>query len=313
MRKIVTTSAGLSPHLQYFGFRALDRVARGHPSFRSIARMARATRKLFPAGNAVQIDRPCRMWIPLGDPLWTRMLFASFDWEPEIQTVLDLVQGPDTDVVDLGANIGFWSCYLAERGARRIVAVEPSSQSYPWLARNAGLHAERIALVKQAVAERSGETVQISKRVSHGGNYVLGTRAEGTPDRHALGSEPVETCTVDALVAAHGLDGDRLILKLDIEGSEIAALSGARRTLAERDALLIYEDHGKDADSRISAFVLDDLGYRVFAVDDGRVVRLPDTASVTRYKQSRGSQYGYDLFAAKPGGRMAAALDASAA
>ena len=45
-------------------------------------------------------------------------------------------------IVDVGANIGLFSCYSSERCGRRIIAIEPMPETYSNLCYNVGLHEE---------------------------------------------------------------------------------------------------------------------------------------------------------------------------
>lgn len=54
---------------------------------------------------------------PACDPYWNRMLLRSYDHEPEMARFLRLLAGIDYGFVDCGANIGYWSVFVASRPA----------------------------------------------------------------------------------------------------------------------------------------------------------------------------------------------------
>ena len=65
-----------------------------------------------------------------GDP---RM--ASSDFEPnEVRTFLESLESHDT-VLDIGANVGFYSCLAASRG-KHVLSFEPSPRNLRFLYRN---------------------------------------------------------------------------------------------------------------------------------------------------------------------------------
>jgi hypothetical protein len=95
----------------------------------------------------------------------------------------------------------------------------------------------------------------------------------------AKGGRPigtVETISLDKLLEREELaTADRIILKLDVEGAEIAAMEGGKRIL-DRDLLIAYEDHGGDRAHSVSAHFKDQLGMRLYYVENGRARELGD-------------------------------------
>jgi hypothetical protein len=82
---------------------------------------------------------------------------------------------------------------------------------------------------------------------------------------------------LDDWVREHGLE--RLdVVKLDIEGSEVSALSGAAHTLTRlRPRAVLVEDKRSESSARLHA-VLDELGYRPTGeVLDHNALFRPDT------------------------------------
>ncbi len=191
--------------------------------------------------------------------------------------------------VDCGANYGYWSALLSgERfGRRPTIAIEAAPDTYSWLARNAALNGGRFATLNRAVSSRSGETVRLYG-AKHEARSISG------------GGEPVaemETIALDDLLDRPELAAsESIVLKLDVEGAEKAALEGARRML-EREALLIYEEHGTDRSHALSAHLRDDLGMRLFAAEASRVRELGGLAELDSIKRSR--RWGYDFFATR--------------
>jgi FkbM family methyltransferase len=117
-------------------------------------------------------------------------------------------------VVDVGANYGAFAVRAARAG-NRVVAVEPNSECFEALMRNARGHAlgYPIEPVRAAVWNVSGKTVQIPTD-PHPGNSVL--RTDGA-------TEAVRTITLDELVS-----GPVDYLKLDCEGAEYTIARSVR-------------------------------------------------------------------------------------
>lgn len=101
-------------------------------------------------------------------------------------------------------------------------------------------------VVHGLVTDRDGQKVKFHLANNGQSSSVLefGTHRRVSPDVHYVDSREVVSVTVDTLVARHGIR-DCNFLNMDIQGAELLALRGARRTLASVDYLYleINEDH----------------------------------------------------------------------
>jgi hypothetical protein len=109
--------------------------------------------------------------------------------------------------------------------------------------------------------------------------------------------EGVETITVDDLAAQYfAAHSGPVLIKLDVEGVEVPAMNGARKTL-EAGALLIYEDHEKQEGCEATAHVLAMGDMEIWHLGrDNSLVRIESLDRVNALKQS-----GFDFFAYKRG------------
>lgn len=144
-----------------------------------------------------------------------------------LETALRYVTDFST-AIDAGAHVGSWTLLLARQFAR-VVAVEPSADTFECLERNLMLKACRnvsaLNLALGAEAGRTGMTLDPANaaRQNTGGRRL----AAGT-------SVPVETIDSWHLPSLG-------FLKLDVEGSEPAVLEGARDTLARCKPVVLFE------------------------------------------------------------------------
>src|SRR6266446_6904074 len=147
---------------------------------------------------------------------------ASSDFEPdEVKTFLELLEDHDT-VLDIGANVGFYSCLAASRG-KHVVSFEPSQRNLNFLYRNLW---ENKLYCAEVFPVGLGRQCGLSRIYGFGGisSFVAGWAQAET---HSLA--PVTT--LDA-VAAKRFQGKRLLIKMDVEGFELEVLGGARETLS---------------------------------------------------------------------------------
>jgi FkbM family methyltransferase len=245
----------------------------------------------------VRLNEDSRFAFDLGDPYWARLLAYGFVYEPEVDRVLRAFADLPYTFVDAGANLGYWSILAGslEYGAHRSLAIEAASETYGLLLGNRSLNDDRFECVHGAVADRPGMEVTFAISAHHAGSGI----ADSGEIRRVRGSETVSTVTLDEVVATHGAASEPLVVKLDVEGAEVAALRGAQ-TLLESDALVLYEDHGKDPEARVSATAIE-LGWTVF-VPDGRGFVPAGLEAIRRFK--RRPNVGYNLVACRAGSRM---------
>ena len=147
----------------------------------------------------------------------TGNIYAGLHEFAEMAFVLHLLR-PDDRFADIGANIGSYTVLAAGVRRARVAAIEPGSTA-------------RAALRANVELNCLGELVRIEAvavGASHG--KVAFTTGLDTTNHILDGEGPheeIDQTTVDTLFEAN----PPILLKLDVEGSEAAALTGAVATL----------------------------------------------------------------------------------
>ena len=145
----------------------------------------------------------------------------------------DMVQIKKNDVVlDLGANIGMFSCVAASKGGY-VYAFEPTPSTRKLLDQNSELY-DNFEVVECAVCDEDGEAVfainDLSKENEDTGeNTLLCERVDGRDDFCQI---KVKTIKIDTFVKENNIRRIDFI-KADIEGAERYMLMGAQKTLQE--------------------------------------------------------------------------------
>lgn len=139
-------------------------------------------------------------------------------------------------VIDVGANIGFHTLEsaLLVGPSGRVIAIEAAPPHADALRRSLELNAMRnVVVVEAAVGERTGEALLALPSSGNLGMFTLGP---------VSGSEAytVALRTLDDILSAQPPSPIDLI-KIDIEGSELAALRGAARTLRTHQPAVLIE------------------------------------------------------------------------
>ena len=155
-------------------------------------------------------------------------------YDPEVAAYLRAHVRPGARCFDVGANVGVYALQFARWAGRtgRVVAFEPN----PLAAATLGEHVRmnhlqgRVRIVQAAVADLPG--VRTFHMAEADGMSRLG---QPNPEIAARTRPvPVQVTTIDAYCSADAAPPDWLMI--DVEGFEFAVLSGARRTIAGRQA-----------------------------------------------------------------------------
>lgn len=164
-----------------------------------------------------------KMWLNLDDR--TQLSIAVGTHEKEAFELFRAMIKPGQTVVDIGANVGFYTLEAARAvGLQgRVIAFEPEPNNCKRIRRNLEANGHRnVTLCQMAVSERSGR-VELFLGSDCGIHSLLRERASG----EAL---EVEMVSLDDYFERHNLAPD--LIKIDAEGVELQVLRGMQRTLA---------------------------------------------------------------------------------
>lgn len=244
-------------------------------------RLAQLRRDLWDYYRDHRIDDPVvlrwydrlRVRIYLGNDL-SLCLFAGGSFEPNEFVLLSAILEPDMTFIDGGANDGLYSLFAARRvgAGGRVLAVEPSAREFERLGANLRLNGfDNVTAIRAALGVENGVTQLAVAGPGHEGLNTVGVHISN-PNVAALHSETVALTTIDSLIAASAV-GRVDVIKLDVEGSELAALKGARATLVEHRPILQLEVEEERLASQAAskAEVVDfmtELGYELFVFDE---------------------------------------------
>jgi len=163
------------------------------------------------------------------------------------KAVFSLIHSANPMLVDVGANKGDYTvAFLARHPNGRAVMVEPSSVNVAELKRKfAG--DSRVTLVACAVGAESGRATLFADKPGSG----LASLTQRRLDHVGITMTPeevVQVCTLDSILANAG---QIALLKIDIEGHELAALRGAKEVINRGSVDMIqFEFGGSNLDTR---------------------------------------------------------------
>ena len=160
--------------------------------------------------------------------------YEKLGYEPAVHQVLDEVVEEGMIVLDIGAHVGIHALLAGHRVGPdgHVFAFEPAPRTADLLERHIswnGLEG-RIEAVREVVSDAVGATAFFVNGATmaasiHEGNLETAREAFAGPTEEIL----CQTTTVDAFCAERGIRAD--VIKLDVEGAEVAVLRGATSAL----------------------------------------------------------------------------------
>ncbi len=239
------------------------------------------------------------------DPFWFRLELLTGQHETETRRALERLARPGMVALDIGAHIGYHTRLLARRvGADgRVIALEPHPRTFEALRQNTR-DLPNVTALRAAAAESAGSaelhdylmmsasgSLHYDQALAHQQRARMG--AGDVAPRNAADFEPqryrVQTVAIDDCLDQLGIARVDIV-KMDIEGAELAALRGMRRAIANSPGLALVMEYNPSA---LQAFghepvaALNEvrgLGFaRVEAIEaDGSLTDWGDPALVAR-------------------------------
>ena len=160
-------------------------------------------------------------------------LYKSLTDKSEREFIRSSVR-PGMTVIDIGANIGEYSLFLADIvGTKgRVIAVEPEPENFARLCKAVG-HLARVEMIHAAASARRGKlSLFLSKKLNV--DHHTYDDGEGRPCLE------IEAIALDDYMPI----GSRVdFIKIDIQGAELSALKGAERILRENHGIKILFEY----------------------------------------------------------------------
>jgi FkbM family methyltransferase len=188
--------------------------------------------------------------LPGGETVRVLPEYRFIGWNPVEYAAFRAAAAPGGVALDVGANVGAYALLFGAwmGSAGRVYAFEPSQRAFDGLRRHVALNGLEgvVRPVRAAVSDVEGMAALA------GADQQGTSRLAHADDRN---TERVETMTIDGFCAREGITPT--LIKIDVEGWELEALRGARRTIArggERLALFVemhptvWRERGLSAD-----------------------------------------------------------------
>lgn len=203
-------------------------------------------------------------WLAADDMIirWIRQTGRKF--EPVTTPwMLEQMASRQGAYVDVGASTGWFAVPMAKRGYR-VIAFECNARSAQRLKDNCALNGVEIVLHEAAASNRVGKAVFTHNPrlpLTSGGSleYVRANRA----------TDDVSCVTLDSVI-----DEPVALLKIDVEGHEMAVLAGAADLIARSRPALVLEANTAQHEADLTAW-LRAHGYTWTNADERNLLCLP--------------------------------------
>ena len=225
-----------------------------------------------------------RLLLDEQDEWITPTLQATQGWEPGQTALLGERITPTMTVVDAGAHIGYFTCQAARLVGPRglVLAFEPAPRNFELLTANVWRNGfTNVMCFPWALGDAPG-FAQLQLSASNTGDHRL----------HGAGGETV-TVRVAALDDVLAIPGPVDVVKLDVQGSEHAAVRGMERLLTASPSVLVVAElspadvrnAGSEPLELLAYYRSLGFGIRVQLPDEKGLLELSDEETVSRAEE----------------------------
>jgi FkbM family methyltransferase len=200
-------------------------------------------------------------------------------WEMWITKIfIGLIQ-PGMTVVDIGANIGYYSLiagsHVGEGG--KVISFEANPKVFRLLAKSMEVNGfySRSELVNKGVMDKAGELTFNSLRDHHGSSGFFVPESVAEQFRDQIEKINVPCLSLDDFF--RGRDARVDVMKIDAEGAENSIIAGATETLTRNPQIKILMEY--TAPNRPAAERLLELGFHMWNIQHDsslKPVTVPD-------------------------------------
>lgn len=163
-------------------------------------------------------------------------------YEPELTSLFDRLSTVNGDVINIGANVGFYAIHIARTfpDINKVYAIEPNPEAYENLKSNVILNGcqKRVDTFQVCIGEASGsvEFAFIPGMPEYSSvGQIVHSSVKALPRKTSM----IQVAPLDDVLPNTDLNPKLLVI--DTEGAELLVLKGAQKTLRKYMPLLIFE------------------------------------------------------------------------
>lgn len=182
--------------------------------------------------------------------------------------------GPGMTVVDIGANVGYYTAMFAHAIGPdgRVIAFEPEPDNLHFLSRTIELNGfQNVDIVPAALSDHPGQCRLYLSDDNRGDHRIY----NGHQGKHGRRAIDVTMTTLDDALEQRGALANVTLIKMDIQGAEALAIGGMTRTLAANSELCMLTEfwpqgmRNAGGDPVVFLQTLKDAGMTIHRLVDG--------------------------------------------
>jgi FkbM family methyltransferase len=186
-----------------------------------------ANKRLLRRDQTFRLPTGLTMTLPYASSFGNEVFITGGNVDHGAEALLTALAEKTSDALDIGANIGYYSLYLAPK-VRAVYAFEPDPRSVRVLKMNT---VENLHVFEVAITDRMG-TVHLDVGAIPETSHLSGKPRMTTID--------VPATTVDAFISEHA-EIRVGVMKIDVEGHDLAVLQGSEQTIDTFSPLILTE------------------------------------------------------------------------
>lgn len=193
----------------------------------------------------------------------------KWEWSGVVKPMIS----PGTQVLDIGANVGYLSGLFARWAGPegRVVSVEPIPATYDVLSASMKkLYPQTATAIQCCVSDQAGDvTMSVPDYEDGGRNYYESHIVTQEEDNPADASFQVKAVTLDEIIKQQDLTPG--FIKIDVEGHELSVIRGGAEFLTQKKPPLLIEVSGSPDDQSSTAYSLfnelSNYGYKAHTLE----------------------------------------------
>lgn len=156
-------------------------------------------------------------------------------WEPYTTNLFKQLATKGMNFIDIGAHVGYFTLLMAGLvgDSGRVLAFEPATENYKLLVENIKINNfKNVTAIQKAVSDRTGQAKLYLSGLGSDLHMLCGQESDCTENIK------VDVVSIDEFL--HGETYPADIIKIDVEGGELAVLSGMTETCRYSDNLKLF-------------------------------------------------------------------------
>ena len=162
---------------------------------------------------------------------------CDFFDKAEINFIKEVSKKSSIFLIDCGSNFGFYSLFVCSLSNKnKVISIEASPDTFKEFKNNIDLNKfNNIKYFNKAVSYVDNAIVELKESEKDWESSIISS------DYKVINSIKIDTITLDTVLREEILNEETLIIKIDVEGSDLDVLAGAKKVIQQYKPIIIIE------------------------------------------------------------------------